>query len=143
MIVTSTILEDHSQKDGRRAITERHTFDDGTYQDVSYLAEPKDDVKAMLGERAKQIEADAAQRQAEIEREAAAPPVVSDAKLRAVLEAIVAAWDKAHQDEKFDETRYAAFVDAGGIELLRKVLTPDAAVADAIGLMSPPVKAVP
>lgn len=58
MIVSSKIIEDAPQKDGRRWITERHTRDDGTYQDVTYMAESTDAVGDMLLIRAAQIEAE-------------------------------------------------------------------------------------
>lgn len=57
MIVSSRIIEDAKQVDGRRWITERHTRDDGTFVDVTYMAGPKDDVSDMLLIRAAQITA--------------------------------------------------------------------------------------
>lgn len=55
-IVTSTIVEDRIQIDGRRSIIERHVDDLGVEHLVFYLAESKEDVEAMLPIRAAQID---------------------------------------------------------------------------------------
>lgn len=47
-IVSSIILEDHAQADGRRAIHEQHTDNLGLLYDVLYLAEAATDAAAML-----------------------------------------------------------------------------------------------
>lgn len=68
----SAIIEDRPQRDSRRVITERHTFDDGTYEDVCYLAEPNARVADMLTIRSAQIQTRLAEQQAEQEANAVA-----------------------------------------------------------------------
>lgn len=55
-VTKSQIIDDAPQHDGRRWITERHYLDDGTYEDVTYIAGAKDNVVEMLPIRAAQIE---------------------------------------------------------------------------------------
>lgn len=59
-IVSSVVLLDSTQIDGRRDIYEVHTDQTGVEVCVSYLAEPGDDVAAILAARAAQISADLA-----------------------------------------------------------------------------------
>lgn len=47
-IISSIILENQPQSDGRRSVRERHTADDGTNYDACYLAEPGTDVNAVM-----------------------------------------------------------------------------------------------
>lgn len=56
-VVSSVIIEDHAQVDGRRHVRERHTTDLGDVIDVQYVAEADADVEASLAPRAAQIEA--------------------------------------------------------------------------------------
>ena len=65
----STIIEDRPQKDGRRAVREKHVTDDGSEFFVDYLAEPKADVEEMLPVRAALIEQQLADADAWIEVE--------------------------------------------------------------------------
>ena len=58
MIVSSVIVEDRAQRDGRRAVRERHTDQLGLVYDVAYFAEPGTNASAMLAPRAAQIDAD-------------------------------------------------------------------------------------
>lgn len=51
-IVSSTIIEDAPQVDGRRAIRERHTDSHGIAHDVDYLAEADADVESILATHA-------------------------------------------------------------------------------------------
>lgn len=51
-IVTSTIIEDSPQIDGRRAIRERHIDSHGNAHDVDYLAEADADVESILATHA-------------------------------------------------------------------------------------------
>jgi len=60
-VVTSVIVEDRVQRDGRRSVQEQHTDHLGRVQDVFYLAEADADVAAMLPVRAALIDAQAAQ----------------------------------------------------------------------------------
>lgn len=57
MIVSSKIIADQPQADGRRYITERHVDDLGAEMFVTYLAEKGADATAILPERAANIEA--------------------------------------------------------------------------------------
>lgn len=47
-VVSSSILEDRPQRDGRRSVRERHTDHAGRTHDVTYLAEPGDDVETVM-----------------------------------------------------------------------------------------------
>ncbi len=59
-IVSSVIVEDVAQKDGRRSVRERHTDNLGLFHFVEYLAEAGADVNAAMTARVAQIEADMA-----------------------------------------------------------------------------------
>lgn len=59
-IVSSVVLEDRVQVDGRRSVSELHTDHLGVQYPVSYMAEAKDDVGVVLVARAAQLEADLA-----------------------------------------------------------------------------------
>lgn len=65
MIVESTVIEDSRQVDGRRHVREVHVDDVGVEHHVTYLAESKADVNAMLPIRAAQIDEQISQRQAD------------------------------------------------------------------------------
>lgn len=52
MIVSSVIVLDNLQTDGRRIIVEQHTDDQGVVQELSYMAEINTDVNAKLAEHA-------------------------------------------------------------------------------------------
>ena len=54
-IVTSEIIDQVVQIDGRISVTERHTYDDGATQLISYLAEPEFDLQAIANDRAANI----------------------------------------------------------------------------------------
>lgn len=54
-IVSSQVVEDHAQRDGRRAVREHHTDHLGVVHAVSYLAEAAADVQTALAARAPQI----------------------------------------------------------------------------------------
>jgi hypothetical protein len=60
-IVSSAIVEDRVQRDGRRSVQERHVDHLGGVQDVFYLAEAGADVAAMLPVRAALMDAQVAQ----------------------------------------------------------------------------------
>lgn len=51
-IVSSIIVEDHPQRDGRRAVREQHTDHNGQHHYAMYLAEPAANVSAMMTARA-------------------------------------------------------------------------------------------
>ena len=57
MIISSTIIEDRSQRDGRRSVTERHVDSTGSAHDVYYLAESNTDVNVAMAARVPQITA--------------------------------------------------------------------------------------
>ena len=59
-IVSSTIIEDARQRDGRRHVCERHVDHLGGVRDVRYMAESGADATAILPTRAAQIEAELA-----------------------------------------------------------------------------------
>jgi hypothetical protein len=59
-IVTSIIVEDRAQIDGRRAVRERHTDHLGAVADVSYLAEADANAAAIMTARVPLLEAGAA-----------------------------------------------------------------------------------
>lgn len=59
-VTSSAIVEDRAQRDGRRAITERHRTDTGRVLDVSYLAEANADVAARMNARVADIDAELA-----------------------------------------------------------------------------------
>lgn len=56
-IVSSQIVEDRAQADGRRAIRERHTDHIGRHQEVTYLAESGANATTTMNNRVAQIEA--------------------------------------------------------------------------------------
>jgi hypothetical protein len=60
-IVSSIIVEDHAQVDGRRSVRERHTDHLGAVEDVSYLAEVGADVATAMTTRVAILEARAAE----------------------------------------------------------------------------------
>jgi hypothetical protein len=118
-VVNSQIIEDAAQRDGRRWITERHTLDDGSYQDVTYMAGAKDKVTDMLPIRAAQIEESiAAQRQTKDEQAAAekaravALLELADDKIAAILKVSL---DKV-PDEKSRLADVASDVSADVVE---------------------------
>lgn len=51
-IVSSTFDVGNAQADGRQYVTERHTADDGTVYDYSFLADAGTDINLVLTERA-------------------------------------------------------------------------------------------
>lgn len=51
-IISSTVVEDAVQHDGRRWILERHIFDNGDVYDFRYIAESADNVSAIMTDRA-------------------------------------------------------------------------------------------
>ena len=57
IIVSSTIVSDSPQSDGRRYVRERHVEADGTRHDVTWMAEVGQEADAFLAIRAAQIEA--------------------------------------------------------------------------------------
>lgn len=59
-IISSKVVEDQPQVDGRRSIHELHVDHLGEIYDVFYMAAEKDDVSAVLATRATQIEDDLA-----------------------------------------------------------------------------------
>lgn len=65
-IVSSSIVEDRQQVDGRRAIRERHTDHAGAIHEFAYLASAGDDVSAVMASRVASIESGLAS--AEIDR---------------------------------------------------------------------------
>jgi hypothetical protein len=56
-IVSSQIIEDRVQVDGRRSVRERHTDDLDSVHDVSYLAEAEANISTTMAARVAQIEA--------------------------------------------------------------------------------------
>jgi hypothetical protein len=70
-IVTSTIIAEHVQRDGRRDITERHVTDTGETIDVHYRADAKADVRRTMRNRVAVIEAQLAERAAREAEQAA------------------------------------------------------------------------
>jgi len=80
VIVSSDFTVGHAQADGRRYVTERHTFDDGSVEVVEYLADSKADHAAIMAARALVIEGN---RIASTEREA--EQAAAEGKLQAVL----------------------------------------------------------
>lgn len=57
MIISSEIVRQITQVDGRIDVTERHTYDDGATQDISYLADPALDLRLVATQRAANINA--------------------------------------------------------------------------------------
>lgn len=57
MIVSSEIISQVPQVDGRIDVTERHTYDDGATQDINYLADPTLDLQLVASQRAANINA--------------------------------------------------------------------------------------
>lgn len=55
MIISSEIINQVTQADGRIDVTERHTYDDGATQDISYLADAALDLQLILEQRATSI----------------------------------------------------------------------------------------
>lgn len=55
MIVSSIILLDNPQTDGRRVIIEQHTDDQGCLQEVSYMANEDTDVDMKLIQHAQDL----------------------------------------------------------------------------------------
>lgn len=66
MIVSSTIVSDSIQADGRRWIRELHLDDLGNGYPVMYLAESRYDAETAMKARARQIELDLASQAAEL-----------------------------------------------------------------------------
>ena len=56
MIVRSTLIANHPQRDGRRYVTERHETDTGRIIDVEYLAEAGIDAGARMLARVPDLE---------------------------------------------------------------------------------------
>lgn len=54
-IVSSKIIQDDPQPDGRRVIREAHTLSDGSIYYVYYLAEPNDDVEIRMSDRVTEL----------------------------------------------------------------------------------------
>lgn len=52
MIISSEIISDIPQVDGRRDVTERHTYSDGATQDINYLADADLDALFIASQRA-------------------------------------------------------------------------------------------
>lgn len=74
IIISSEIVEDRIQIDGRRQIRERHTESDGLSHDVVYMAEADVDVDAEMSARVPVLEtqlteAELQANQAEVEGE--------------------------------------------------------------------------
>lgn len=91
-IVSSKIVEDHAQIDGRRSVRELHVSDDGAEHFVEYLAEPKADIAEMLSVRAKQLDAMLAAQQEQKEADAIAEKMraqellkLADSSIAAIL----------------------------------------------------------
>ncbi len=63
-ITSSIIVMDHAQPDGRRWVTEQHTYGTGEVQFVRYLAGAADDVSAAMAARVASLEAARADREA-------------------------------------------------------------------------------
>ena len=55
-IITSVIVDDMPQRDGRRFVRERHTDQYGVIQEVTYLAEALEDVAVAMASRVVMIE---------------------------------------------------------------------------------------
>ncbi len=55
MIITSVILWDLPQSDGRRVVREQHTDDAGGIQTFDYVAETDTDINAKLAARAAEL----------------------------------------------------------------------------------------
>jgi len=58
MIISSEIIRQTLQLDGRFDVTERHTYDDGTTQDISYLATADLNLQFIATQRAANINAE-------------------------------------------------------------------------------------
>ena len=91
-IVASSIVEDRPQRDGRRAVRERHEDDSGAVCFVDYLAEAKANAKEMLSIRVTQLEEAAVDREQQAADDAAAEKEraqvllkLEDSALKAVL----------------------------------------------------------
>ena len=84
MIVSSKIVDDGRQRDGRRWITESHVDQFGVDYRVMYLCPADWDADAAMKLRAKQIEADIEAQSVELVRRTAA-----QAKVESVLRAAV------------------------------------------------------
>jgi len=56
-IVSSSIVEDRVQRDGRRSVRERHVDHAGETQEVAYLAEADADVNVMMAARVPVLDA--------------------------------------------------------------------------------------
>lgn len=92
MIVSSEIISDVRQIDGRRSVVERHVSDDGKEVIVSYMAEARADARLEMLVRSAQIDEDIvdqeAIRQSErtLDRERAqAMLALRDADIQAIL----------------------------------------------------------
>jgi len=57
MIISSEIIRQTLQLDGRFDVTERHTYDDGATQDINYLAAADLDLQFIANQRAANINA--------------------------------------------------------------------------------------
>lgn len=55
MIVSSVIVLDNLQTDGRRIIIEQHTDDQGIVQELSYMADATTDINAKLAQHANNL----------------------------------------------------------------------------------------
>ena len=63
MITSSEIVEDRTQRDGRRMVQERHTDHVGRVEDVFYVAEAGADVEAAMLARVPVLEQQAIDRE--------------------------------------------------------------------------------
>lgn len=54
-VVSSEIVQDVAQADGRRSVIERHTLADGTTRDFSYLADADLDANAVMAARVPEL----------------------------------------------------------------------------------------
>lgn len=117
-IVSSAIVEDHAQIDGRRSIIEHHTDDQGVVYAVFYLAEAEAVVEEMLPIRAALLEAALAEQAARREAQTAADQLravellkLSDESIGAILQVPV----DAVADEKAKLEAQASDKDGGDV----------------------------
>ena len=86
MIVKSSIIADRMQIDGRRYITERHTYKSGNVLLVEYLADAKLDADQRMKERVPELETQVSQEAAD--RSDAFIKVAIDEKQSAYLKSL-------------------------------------------------------
>lgn len=63
-VISTEIFTDPPQSDGRYYVREKHTFSDGNFTEITYLADANLDINAVASERASNINAEFAARQA-------------------------------------------------------------------------------